>query len=33
MNTSLYGDDLFSHPVTGITFARVTFVKWLKEKT
>jgi NADH dehydrogenase FAD-containing subunit len=32
MNTSLYGDDIFSHLVSGITFARFTFVKWLKEK-
>ena len=30
MNTSLYGDDIFSHLVSGITFARFTFVKWLK---
>jgi NADH:ubiquinone reductase (H+-translocating) len=30
MNTSLYGDDIFSHIVSGITFARFTFVKWLK---
>jgi NADH dehydrogenase len=32
MNTSLYGDDIISHLVSGITFARFTFVKWLKEK-
>ena len=30
MNTSLYEDDIFSHLVSGITFARFTFVKWLK---
>jgi NADH dehydrogenase len=30
MNTSLYEDDIFSHIVSGITFARFTFVKWLK---
>jgi NADH dehydrogenase len=30
MNTSLYGDDIFSHIVSGITFARFTFVKWLR---
>ena len=30
MNTSLYGDDIFSHLVSGITFARFTFVKWLR---
>jgi NADH dehydrogenase len=30
MNTSLYGDDILSHLVSGITFARFTFVKWLK---
>jgi NADH:ubiquinone reductase (H+-translocating) len=30
MNTSLYRDDIFSHLVSGITFARFTFVKWLK---
>ena len=30
MNTSLYGDDIFSRLVSGITFARFTFVKWLK---
>ena len=29
MNTSLYGDDIFSHLVSGITFARFTFIKWL----
>ena len=33
MNTSLYGDDIFSHLVSGITFARFTFVKWLDKKT
>ena len=30
MNSRLYGDDTFSHIVSGITFARFTFVKWLK---
>ena len=30
MNTSIYEDDIFSHIVSGITFARFTFVKWLK---
>jgi NADH:quinone reductase (non-electrogenic) len=30
MNTSLYEDDIFSQIVSGITFARFTFVKWLK---
>jgi NADH dehydrogenase len=30
MNTSLYGDDTFSHIVSGITFAQFTFVRWLK---
>ena len=29
MNTSLYGDDIFSHLVSGITFVRFTFTKWL----
>lgn len=29
MNTSLYGDDIFSHLVSEITFARFTFIKWL----
>jgi NADH dehydrogenase len=29
MNTSLYGDDIFSHLVSGITFPRFTFIKWL----
>jgi NADH:ubiquinone reductase (H+-translocating) len=33
MNTSLYGDDIFSHLVSGITFARFTFMKWLEKKT
>jgi NADH dehydrogenase len=33
MNTSLYGDDIFSHLVSGITFARFTFMKWLDKKT
>jgi NADH:ubiquinone reductase (H+-translocating) len=33
MNTSLYGDDVFSHLVSGITFARFTFMKWLEKKT
>jgi len=33
MNASLYGDDIFSHIVSGITFARFTFVKWLDKKT
>jgi NADH:quinone reductase (non-electrogenic) len=33
MNTSLYGDDIFSHLVSGITFARFTFMKWLQKKT
>ncbi|HEY6885631.1 MAG TPA: FAD-dependent oxidoreductase [Nitrososphaeraceae archaeon] len=33
MNTSLYGDDIFSHIVSGITFARFTFVKWLRNIT
>src|SRR6478609_7941024 len=32
MNTSLYGDDIFSHLVSGITFARFTFMKWLDKK-
>ena len=32
MNTSLYGDDIFSHLVSGITFARFTFIKWLEKK-
>jgi NADH dehydrogenase len=30
LNTSLYGDDTFSHILSGITFAQFTFVKWLK---
>ncbi|MFL6349125.1 MAG: NAD(P)/FAD-dependent oxidoreductase, partial [Nitrososphaeraceae archaeon] len=30
MNRSLYGDDIFSHLVSGITFARFTFMKWLE---
>jgi NADH:ubiquinone reductase (H+-translocating) len=33
MNRSLYGDDIFSHLVSGITFARFTFMKWLEKKT
>ncbi|HEY9491347.1 MAG TPA: FAD-dependent oxidoreductase [Nitrososphaeraceae archaeon] len=33
MNTSLYGDDIFSHLASGITFARFTFMKWLEKKT
>ena len=33
INTSLYGDDIFSHLVSGITFARFTFMKWLEKKT
>jgi NADH:ubiquinone reductase (H+-translocating) len=33
MNTSLYGDDIFSQLVSGITFARFTFMKWLEKKT
>jgi NADH dehydrogenase len=33
MNTSLYGDDIFSHLVSGLTFARFTFMKWLEKKT
>ena len=33
MNTSLYGDDIFSHLASGITFARFTFMKWLDKKT
>jgi NADH dehydrogenase len=33
MNTSLYGDDIFSHLLSGITFARFTFMKWLEKKT
>jgi NADH dehydrogenase len=33
MNTSLYGDDIFSHLVSGITFARFTFMKWLEKET
>jgi NADH:ubiquinone reductase (H+-translocating) len=33
MNTSLYGDDVFSQLVSGITFARFTFMKWLEKKT
>lgn len=32
MNTSLYGDDIFSHLVSGITFARFTFMKWLEKR-
>jgi NADH:quinone reductase (non-electrogenic) len=32
MKTSLYGDDIFSHLVSGITFARFTFMKWLEKK-
>jgi NADH:ubiquinone reductase (H+-translocating) len=31
MNTSLYGDDIFSQLVSGITFARFTFIKWLEK--
>ena len=30
MNTSIYEDDIISHIVSGITFARFTFVRWLK---
>lgn len=33
MNTSLYGDDVFSQLVSGITFAGFTFMKWLGKKT
>ena len=33
MNTSLYGDDIFSQLVSGITFARFTFMKWLEKKS
>jgi NADH:ubiquinone reductase (H+-translocating) len=33
MNTSLYGDDVFSQLVSGITFAGFTFMKWLENKT
>ncbi|MFL6397766.1 MAG: NAD(P)/FAD-dependent oxidoreductase [Nitrososphaeraceae archaeon] len=33
MNTSLYGDDVFSQLVSGITFAGFTFMKWLEKKT
>jgi NADH dehydrogenase len=32
MDTSLYEDDLFSQLVSGITFARFTFMKWLEKK-
>ncbi|MFL6404021.1 MAG: NAD(P)/FAD-dependent oxidoreductase [Nitrososphaeraceae archaeon] len=32
MNRSLYGDDIFSHLVSGITFARFTFMKWLEKR-
>ena len=31
MNTSLYEDDIFSQLVSGITFARFTFMKWLEK--
>ena len=31
MNTSSYEDDIFSHLVSGITFARFTFIKWLEK--
>ncbi len=31
MNRSLYGDDIFSQLVSGITFARFTFIKWLEK--
>src|SRR5919202_3067087 len=30
MNTSIYEDDIISHIMSGITFARFTFVRWLK---
>jgi NADH:ubiquinone reductase (H+-translocating) len=30
MNTSIYEDDIIYHIVSGITFARFTFVRWLK---
>ena len=33
MNTSSYEDDIFSHLVSGITFARFTFIKWLEKNT
>jgi NADH:ubiquinone reductase (H+-translocating) len=33
MNTSLYGDDVLSQLVSGITFAGFTFMKWLEKKT
>src|SRR5919199_1309091 len=33
MNTSLYGDDVLSQLVSGITFAGFTFTKWLEKKT
>ena len=33
MNTSLYGDDVLSQVVSGITFAGFTFMKWLEKKT
>ena len=32
MNTSLYGDDVLSQLVSGITFAGFTFTKWLEKK-
>jgi|KBSMisStaDraftv2_1062788.scaffolds.fasta_scaffold272712_2 NADH dehydrogenase len=31
MNTSLYGDDIFSHLVSGITFARFTLLNGYKK--
>jgi NADH:quinone reductase (non-electrogenic) len=31
MNTSLYKDDIFSQLLSGITFARFTFIKWLEK--
>ena len=32
MNTSLYGDDVLSQLVSGITFAGFTFMKWLEKR-
>ena len=33
INASLYEDNIFSQLVSGITFARFTFMKWIEKKT
>jgi NADH dehydrogenase len=33
IDASLYEDNIFSQLVSGITFARFTFMKWIEKKT